>query len=148
MTARLFKSGEERRATLLTQTLTPEQIRNYDQILDIIGYTIKFVNLENLNYISVNGRFFIRGEMSTDDAINHFKISMRYHAKAIYDAVQRLQTPDITLNPTLIQELANAIIENINIIRGDDESTIQRIRQLYQQNVDNLEEKAGGLTPR
>ena len=148
MTARLFKSGEERRATLLAQTLTPQQIRNYDQILDTIGYTIKFVNLATLNYISVNGRFFIRGEISTDDAINHFKINMRYHAKAIYDALERVQTPDILLNPTLIQELTKEIKENINIIRGDDESTIQRIRQLYQQNVDNLEEKAGGLTPR
>ena len=148
MTARLFQSDIERRATLLAQTLTPQQIRNYDQILDTIGYNIKFVNLATLNYISVNGRFFIRGEMSTDDVINYFKISMRYHAKAIYDALERLQTPDILSNPRLILELAKEIKENINIIRGDDVATNQRMSQLYQQNVDNLEEKASGLTPR
>lgn len=148
MTLGLFGSFEQRSASLLTASLTPEQIRNYDRILDIIGYTIKFVNLETVNNISVNGRFFIRGEMSTDDAINYFKVSMRYHAKAIYDATERLKTPDVLLNPTLILELSKQILENINIIRGDDESTNQRICQLYQQNLDNLEQKASGFTPR
>jgi predicted ATPase with chaperone activity len=148
LTARLFKSDTERRATLLTQTLTPEQIRRYDQILDTIGYQIKFVNSQTLNYISVNGRFFILGEMSTDDAINQFKISMRYHAKAIDDAVQRIINPEIVIDPEAMIQISTVVAEHITTIRGDSQATVARILALSQQNVENLEEKTNHLSPR
>lgn len=148
MTARLFKSDVERRATILTQTLTPQQIARYDQILDMIGYEIKFVNLQTVNYISVNGRFFIRGEMSTDDAINHFKISMRYHAKAIDDAVERIINPEIVIDPEAMLQIFTHVAEHITTIRGDSQATVARIMALSQQNVENLQEKTNHLSPR
>jgi hypothetical protein len=132
----------------MTQTLTPEQIARYDQILDIIGYEIKFVNVQTVNYISVNGRFFIRGEMSTDDAINHFKISMRYHAKAIDDAVQRIINPEIVIDPEAILQIFTVVAEHITTIRGDSQATVARIMALSQQNVENLQEKTNHLSPR